>query len=679
MILYESPHYISNQLIFILVFDIITNMVIQIDLGKLKKSLRRSSLALLMVWFLVILFLAMDGINQNLYGLDWDILLRGVYDNRYIIYLPVWIFLYCKIIDGYKSGIGRFFSRYSLIIFILLINLYHLIQVLPYEDSPIYIVRLIMSFLVIVSIMPFIQRILKLKKEDILLKVEEEVFSSKKEIFLIISLITIAFITRFLFLDGLFPTTDEYLHLREAQKIVSPIGILFHNGEYERAFFITWILKELFLLFEMSVSIARLPGVIISCLTTILFYFVLRKENKTLAILSSLLFAFSPWSSMLSRTIREYTYFLPFFLVLGVYVYKRAKRVLDKKYKPFSIIIDLSLFATILYYCFFIDPLSTAKFSLIIYLAGFVYWLLNYVKKRDLLEKMRNHSSWKRIFMIMIVTYILLVLANQFFGLSLTISQIDIIPSFNPSWVGYIFFNEEYGSLIMGGVFLVVALLSSVMNIKKGGKWSFLTYATIIFSIIIYFFTFHFGRYYRPRYISIILPFVIYLEACGVLILKNFLYKELHIQKGKILLLLLLFTNWIYFFSSFLSSGSGYVKISNEFHEGLELVYEEIKDRDEGYIIVTTLPDAADWYWDEDIKEIFKFAYSDDNREFVLDNLVASYEKGFFIIDSRRNLSGGHVFKNNKDYTTKSGYKLKFITTIDIYSVYEWNRSLLSM
>jgi len=191
----------------------------------------------------------------------------------------------------------------------------------------------------------------------------------------------------------------------------------------------------------MSVSIARLPGVIISCLTTILFYFVLRKENKTLAILSSLLFAFSPWSSMLSRTIREYTYFLPFFLVLGVYVYKRAKRVLDKKYKPFSIIIDLSLFATVLYYCFFIDPLSTAKFSLIIYLAGFVYWLLNYVKKRDLLEKMRNHSSWKRIFMIMIVTYILLVLANQFFGLSLTISQIDIIPSFNPSWVGYIFFN----------------------------------------------------------------------------------------------------------------------------------------------------------------------------------------------------------------------------------------------
>jgi hypothetical protein len=60
-------------------------------------------------------------------------------------------------------------------------------------------------------------------------------------------------------------------------------------------------------------------------------------------------------------------------------------------------------------------------------------------------------------------------------------------------------------------------------------------------------------------------------------------------------------------------------------------------------------------------------------------NLVASYEKGFFIIDSRRNLSGGHVFKNNKDYTTKSGYKLKFITTIDIYSIYEWNRSLLSM
>ena len=123
-----------------------------------------------------------------------------------------------------------------------------------------------------------------------------------------------------------------------------------------------------------------------------------------------------------------------------------------------------------------------------------------------------------------------------------------------------------------------------------------------------------------------------------------------------------------------LSSGTGYVKISQEFHEGYGLVYEELKDRDYGYVLVTTLPDAADWYWDEDILGIYLLSYTDKDIENRLDSFVRTYERGFFVIDSRRNTWAGNIFKYS-DYVTVSGYKLKFVESVDVYMVYEWNWS----
>jgi hypothetical protein len=652
------------------------------NLNKCIKNLlsffRKYKIIFFLIWFLVVLFFALDGISRNIYVLDIDFIFKGIYNNRFVLYIPIWGYLFLRVVKGNKSKFMNFLSKHSLLIFIIILNIYNALKVLPFENYVSYILRLIVSFFIVVSVIPFLRRILKLFEGKILSKdnstLDSDTLLSKKDMYICVGIIMVSLLVRFLFLNNLYPTTDEYLHLVEAKNRIIPAADLYNDGDYTRAYFITWIIEKLFTYFGMSVSIARLPGVVISCLTVILSYVLLRKENKTLAVFTALLFALSPWVIMLSRTIREYIYFLPLFVVLGIYLYGEIKKLLEKKYKIINLFVDILIFGLLSYYSFFIDPLSTAKFFLIIYAGGFIYWLVNVAVNKNIFDKIKESKAARNILIAIGVIYVLLVAANKLFGLSLAVSQIDIIPSINLSWIKYIFINDEYGSLILGGIFLLAGLISSIKDIKKNGGKTFSAYSAIAFLAIIYFFTFHFGRYYRPRYISIALPFIIYLQAYGLLYVKEFLFKEVHICRGNILVLFLLLVNWSYFFYSFLSSGTGYVKISQEFHEGYGLVYEELKDRDYGYVLVTTLPDAADWYWDEDILGIYLLSYTDEEIENRLDSFVRTYDRGFFVIDSRRNTWAGNIFKYS-DYTTISGYDLKFVGTVDVYMIYEWNWS----
>jgi hypothetical protein len=93
---------------------------------------------------------------------------------------------------------------------------------------------------------------------------------------------------------------------------------------------------------------------------------------------------------------------------------------------------------------------------------------------------------------------------------------------------------------------------------------------------------------------------------------------------------------------------------------------------DEGFVLVTTLPDAADWYWDEDLKEIYHIAYSNDEKEVELDQIVNENSKGYLVMDTRRNTWGGDIFKFEQNYRTISGKKLRFYSSVDVYLIYRW-------
>lgn len=650
-------------------------------LEKIIKIVRQQSIPLFIIWLVPIMFLGIDGLSRNSMSSDLAVFLSGVYNYRNIIFLPLWIILLCGKTKLKESKWKKFWEDNSLLIFIVLLNISNFMEIFSYESYIAYIIRLCIYFLSVITVICFIRQKFKVSPDEsfhCLEKSEKECgwTFSKKEIMWMILLIAGAVITRFISLDGLPPTTDEYLHLGQAKKEILPESVLYNNGGYDRAYFITSILKMFFNLFGMTVVTARLPGVIISCITILLFYLLLRKENKTIAILTSFLYAFSPWSIMLSRTIREYIYFLPFYLLVGIHVYKQTKKVIERNFRVKDIIFSVAVFSLVAYYSFLLDSLSTAKFVLIIYLGGFIYWLINKLKERKRTNSFKLDEKVSRnILFGFLFVFIILVLINKIFGLSIEVSQISIIPSFNASWLGYIFLNKEYGSLIFGGVFLTAGLISSFIKLFKEEKLNLSSYMLIIFLTILYFFTFHFGRYFRPRYISIILPFIVYIQAEGFLCLKNFLCRELKILNKQYLLVLLLLINWGYVFYGFLAKETGYVKISQEFHEGYGLVYEEIQETEDDYVLVTTLPDAADWYFDSEVSEIYPLSYSNPNMESVLDEIVRSNEKGFLVIDYRRNTWAGNVFNEGSPYITKSGCELEYVSSADVYMIYKWNKS----
>jgi hypothetical protein len=644
---------------------------------KVNTFVKKNKFWLFFFWQLIVLFLALDGISRNLHQLDINFFFKGLYNNRIALFLPIWLFLFLKVTGKKDSRVRKFLNNYSLFLFVIVLNIYNLSEALPYEDWFIYLVRFIISFFVVLVVMPFIRRLIdKVDKQESFEfsgGIDTNIFFSKKEVIGLLMIVILFVLFRFASIDGLYPTTDEYLHLGEAKKIISPETILYNNGNYTRASFLTNILEFLFLNIGMSITVGRLPGIVISCITVIAFYVVLRKENKTLAFLSSMLYALSPWSIMLSRTVREYIYFLPIFLILGVYLYKRIKKILDRKYKFIDGILDVVVFGLTSYYSFFIDPLSTVKFFVVIYLAAIIYLLVKIIEKKNVISQIVESKKYRNIIYVFWGIFTFLLFANKFLGLEFAISQIDIIPSLDLSWIKYIFLNGEYGSLLMGGVFLIAGIIGFLIEYKKEkNKVSFISYVVTVFIIIMYFFTFHFGRYYRPRYISILLPFLICLQAYGFTVLSQFLLKEFPFTKGKNSLLLLIVLNWVYIFYSFLITGAGYVKVTKEFHEGVELVYEEIREHDKGFVLVTTLPDAADWYWDEDLKEIYHIAYSNDEKEVELDQIVNENNKGYLVMDTRRNTWGGDIFKFEQNYRTISGKKLRFYSSVDVYLIYRW-------
>ena len=635
------------------------------------------------VWLIVALFFAIDGISRNLYGMDINFFFKGLYNNRIVIFFPFLLAFFISLKDGKVSRLFNFAKKNSLIIFVSIVDIYYVTEAFTFDYYLFYIAKLLMSFIFFISVIfllykaeGILKRVFSGEESNQKLREEAEKIDSfsKKELIISFILAIVFLALRFCFLNGLYPTTDEYLHLLEAKSRLFPEGVLYSRNSYVRASFLTYIVERIFEYFGTNVVLGRIPGVIISCLTSLLFYLFVKKENKTFAVICSLLFVFSPWSIMLSRTIREYIFFLPVNFLLSIYIFRRVNTILDRKYKWYYLLPDFLITFLLGFYSFKIDPSGTMKFSVVFYLIGFIYWLLNSIQGKKISEWLKKvFFNWK-ILVAISVFMLISTLANKFLGFSFSIMQVNILPSLNLSWIGYIFFDQSYGSLIFFGIFLVTGVLSSLKYCRNSQIGRLQTFYVTALLVILYFFSFHFGRYYRPRYISLVLPSLIIMSASGFLFIKNLLVEQLGLKQKNLFILLLIFINWPFVFYGFLAKGDGYVKVTYEFSEGMELVYDYLKDKDDGYVLVTSLPEAADWYWDDGILKIFQFSYSDPDREKHLDKIVSMYRKGYFVIDERRNEWGGYTFEENQWYITKSGYIIKYVKTIDYYMIFEWSR-----
>jgi 4-amino-4-deoxy-L-arabinose transferase-like glycosyltransferase len=163
-------------------------------------------------------------------------------------------------------------------------------------------------------------------------------------------IIIIAFVTRFYKLG----ITPSGLYVDEAGQGYSAYSILkTGKDEFGKSFpfafrsmtdfrtpVYTYMIVPLITLFRLNIFTVRLPSAFFGFLTIPIFYLLILEitEKKSLALISSLLLAISPWSILFSRGAYETNVSL-FFVVFGLYLlYKSLK-------KPYLIIISAVIFA----------------------------------------------------------------------------------------------------------------------------------------------------------------------------------------------------------------------------------------------------------------------------------------------------------------------------------------------
>ncbi len=189
-----------------------------------------------------------------------------------------------------------------------------------------------------------------------------------------------------------FPAVDEYFHLIAARQIAE--GAAF-GSVYQRGLWLVTMPVSLFLrMLGYQLWAARLPGVLFNVLALWPLYLLARRLNRAVAVLSTVLYATSPWIITFARIAREYAYY-PFYfywIILGMLVFISAipegfvllrdwRLVLTRH----TILTGLALIVPPLF-ALYGDRLSTFRTILIAYLVFGLFILARF--------DFRNRSNW---------------------------------------------------------------------------------------------------------------------------------------------------------------------------------------------------------------------------------------------------------------------------------------------
>jgi len=177
-------------------------------------------------------------------------------------------------------------------------------------------------------------------------------------------------------LGALPPYIDEFNHLNAARDLLQglPLAELAYRRSLYPVTLPAWLSFEVL---GQSLFAARLPGVLANILALVPLYLLARRVNKPTALLAAALFSFSPWVIAASRNLREYACYPLIFYTVGLVMVKLYESLPDRIdfRRDFRLLFSwhnlayLGLLIFVLVYAIYIDPYSTLKMILILYLA----------------------------------------------------------------------------------------------------------------------------------------------------------------------------------------------------------------------------------------------------------------------------------------------------------------------
>jgi hypothetical protein len=445
------------------------------------------------------------------------------------------------------------------------------------------------------------------------------------------------FILRVWNLTILDPYTDEYMHLVAGKTLIEG-GAL----EYTRAALVTHSVTLFYWIGNASsfyeyLFWGRLPGVIFGALTTIPIYLLAKKINKSVGIISAILWVTSPWAIGVSKTVREYTYYPFFILIICLMFLKLFELIKERNFRDKRIYFLSFTVLAFIYYTMKIDTLSTLKVGLLIIIVlivlqvlfNFKYVLRIFTNKNILIIC---------IFLSIIVGYFLIsYILNSghlsFDSLSPDMTKHNYImrPTGSPMnwWASANFTNIVYFLIAIG-------LLFFITNKNYFTQFS-------VFSALLLFYVFIFDRYNRPRYLFYILPFLTILVASSLygLIKNRINYKKISKIIYILFIILFVFSNFNYENTLYPlnSNRHGYVRTTNEHHDRVEGTISFLSDKisEDDVFITTIMGSALRLSKSIRIENIHYYRYREEDRFKKVEEIVNNNQQGFMILDWRRN------------------------------------------
>jgi len=501
---------------------------------------------------------------------------------------------------------------------------------------------------------------------------EQDSKSKDRRIYVLILtlLFVLAFTLRVTNLTFLEPTVDEYAQLNAAKAV-----FLGEGTSYVRAFPLTHAIAFLFKIFGESLLVARMPGVIFGALTVLPFYWMFRKTNRTIGLIAAGLWAISPWAIAVSRTVREYAIFPFFYLLFFIFLVRFGDHILDHLEGRHRMRLSQAfLYGTVaalpLAYGVIIDPFSTFSQIIILYFAFVLYLIVHVVRSEKVSTLFKRVAGFT--FVAGLATYFFL---PQF----ASHLHVSMVPTLNSYYPKLLFLNTEtqwfsaYGILgfyaaLAAGVFAAIkSLLRNRRHVVGFALLSFVSY--------LYFFTFHFARYNRPRYVFSIHIWLIPLVAAGIYALYRLLrpaIKRRPLAAIPLVIVVLLTFNPGNTYLAFTMDKHGYAPITNEYHHQYLPVLEKYGDqmrRDD--VIICSLCSPLIWYGQVDLmtNNLHVLKERGEERYAEAEIIVNGSDHGWMIIDQRRDRIGGGFLHENLIVQEK---EVLFLEENHGFFIYKW-------
>lgn len=284
---------------------------------------------------------------------------------------------------------------------------------------------------------------------------------------------------------GGFPVyVDEYNHTHDAIQLLKGLPVV-----WNRAFIPVSIPVYIgFKIFGVSEWAGRVPMVILNMLSIYPLYYLGKKINKFIGLISVVLFTTSPWLIAVSRTMREYAVIPLFFFSTAVFLLDLLEweNISLKQYlfqNKWRILVILLIAG----YTFF-DPLSIIKINLVNYaIFAFLVFVKLLKQKTSLLIKVTSIILSIGAFVIMLDRSHII---NRFLknGTIFYSTQTLYIKSLTQN-----LYRQWYSQLPEIGYFIIaIVLLFSLRAIfRKYNKQDFvLLYVSLVFSAILFYLSF---------------------------------------------------------------------------------------------------------------------------------------------------------------------------------------------